>query len=142
MHVALIFIFGLFCHFNAFAYNDEPACFRAIETTFFSYEILAQAMSLHHVDPSQWEPIYQKLQERSQHVPQAVRSKVANDIISPLEYPFNAKEAVKIMYQVLYEMFTQVLREVNITNESDYKGMFSYIRRHQAEKIKSCLGTN
>lgn len=142
MHIIFALVFGILLHFDVMAYNDEPACFREIETTFFSYDVLAQALSLHHVDPSQWEPIYQKLQERSKQVPEAVRSRVANDIKSPLDYPFNAKEAVKIMYQVLYEMFTQVLREVNITNESDYTGMFLYMRKKQADKIRSCLGTN
>lgn len=129
----------LLVHSILIGFNDEPVCFKEIPTTFFQYEAVAQALSLHHVDPGQWDPIYHKLLERSKDVSGAVRGRVANEINSPLEYPFNGKEAMKVMYQVLYEVFTGALRESNITNESDLKGMFAYIRRKQAEKINTCL---
>lgn len=123
-----------------FAFEDQPACLRDLETHFFQYEHVSQALDMHNVDPSQWVPINQKLQDRSRNVPSMVKERADRMGNSPLDYPFQPKVVLSIMDQVLFEIFTQVLYESNVTNVSDLRQMFAYIRRQQADKIERCIG--
>lgn len=125
------------------AYNDEPACFKELKTSFFQTNLVYEALSMHNVAQNQWPVITQKLQLRSKWVPAMVKERADRMRPNPLDYPFNPLQADEILSQVLLEIFYQVLHEswsnANPYNDNDIKNMFRYIRTQQKDRLKACL---
>jgi hypothetical protein len=135
------FILALAFSSFAHAFNDEPDCFKRLKTTFFDKDLVYQALSMHNMAQSQWESIYIKLQGRVQNVPQLLAEKTARMIPSPLDYPFQVKQAEDLLFQILFDVFNQAVQESQITkNSSTIRGMFNYIRDQQIRRLEACLG--
>lgn len=137
-----IMAISLFLAHGLSAFYDAPACFEQLETDFFQYSSVGQALSLHNVDQNQWAMIVRRLKERSQGLPKIIREEANKLPRDPLDHPFQAKEAQELLEKELFNIFNQVLYESNVVNKSDIKGMFAYIRHQQADRLKACFGEN
>ncbi|MBA3957488.1 MAG: hypothetical protein H0X51_03715 [Parachlamydiaceae bacterium] len=138
----LLVCLGLMGMSKGHAWLDDRGCFRDLQVHFFEPLWVTQALSLHQIFQSQWDPINSKLQDRVRDVPTILKQRAnRRGYSSPLENPFQPIAAGELLRQILLEMFTQVLNESNITNQSDIEEMFAYIEQQQRERIKACLGT-
>ena len=129
-----------FCNQLVEAFNDEPNCYKELKTTFFQRRLLEQALSMYDVNQSQWPLIAQMLVDRSLMVPNIIKQRAQRMMPDPLEYPFNSSEAVKLLKQVLLEVFAQVMRESGIFNENVVRGMFEYVYKKQDARFEACIG--
>lgn len=143
---ALSLCLGTFLMASALSgvFNDESPCFKDLQTHFFRPDLVMEALSLHEVYQSQWQPIVQKLQDSSKDVPQLLKLKAENLELSgqrnPLLSPFDPEGADKLLNEILMQVFTNVLRESNVLLESDIKDMYVYIRNKQTDRLKACYG--
>jgi hypothetical protein len=116
------------------------ACFKEIELDFFREDIVSQALSLHGVSQTNWKNINNNLRERARHVPRILRQKAEYMHPNPFQSPFQTRVAAQLLRQTLYEIFAATLKDNNITNESNIKDMFRYIREKQAHRLIACFG--
>lgn len=140
-------VIGTFMVAGLYAYNDEPSCFRELTTTFFRPGLVNEALSMHSIDQSVWVPINIALKRRSERVPTLLRQRADHMRPSPLEHPFQPAVAGELLRQILLQVFTEAIHDLDlsygsITNEDNIKEMFGYIRRRQESRLRACLGEN
>lgn len=128
-----------------YGFNDEPGCFRELQTTFFQTDLVQQALSLNAIDMNTWPLITQELQRRSQTIPSILRERTRFMRPDPLDYPFDPIGAGEILRQILFQMFTDVFHDFRtssglIVNDYDIQNMFNFIRYRQRDRITQCLG--
>jgi hypothetical protein len=123
------------------AYDDSPACFKEFETNFFPYDLLSEALSMSGIGQSQWTLIYQELKGRSGRIVDEIQSQARQMHPNPLDNPFNPEQAEKILLNVLYAEFDDVMRlfSIGVPNPLLIRSTFDYIRSRQARKLKACL---
>lgn len=129
----------LFTQTFVYSFNDEPACFRELQRSFFSYQLVDQALSLHNITQSRWEPIRKSLDGKSTLIPLILRQKASQLVRDPLEYPFQVEIAENLLQEVLFEVFREVMFENGVVSESDIGEMFMYIGMHQNLRWLKCL---
>lgn len=139
----LVIIGGLWSPQNLQAFNAEPPCFKDLEENFFRDDLVLQALSLQYnwYSQGQWALIVRGLHDRSRDIPYMLERRASLARPSPLEYPFQYEQASKLLFEILFEVFHQVMIESGITNEGIINSMFKYIRDQQANRINACLGT-
>lgn len=139
----LKFMFAVFIGVSACplltAYDDSPRCLREFETNFFPYDILAEALNMSFIGQSQWTLIYDELRRRSSSIVDQVRDQGRQMRPDPFENPFDPEQAEKILLQVLFKEFDDVMRSFNVANPLTIRSAFEYIRRRQAGSLKGCL---
>ncbi len=128
---------------KSYAQESAPPCYFNLATQFFKYEITAQAFSMNNIDQSLWSSLVSQLSQRSQQVPQWIRSEAQKYRPNPLQRPFQSAAAGQILYNNLYACFKLVMLENHITlymNEVAIGSMFRYIWMQQLQSIANCLG--
>lgn len=127
---------------QADAFNDQPGCFQDLALHFFQPGLVDQALSLHsrYVYQSQWANINNMLQEAAPNIPNIIRNRTARQLKSPLDYPFQPKEAYLLLRSVLFEVWVQVLNQNGVINNTDIKEMFNYILYKQQDRLHACFG--
>lgn len=121
-------------------YSVESSCYREIEKDFFRKDYVDEALSLHNVSQSAWTYIHQSLQESMKKVPGIVRKRAAKMDPNPFDFPFRPDVASELLRQALFEVFSTTLAPFGITNSSDLKDMFTYIRDKQSKRLIACFG--
>lgn len=126
------------------AADMAPACFHDLEINFFESKAVMEAFSLHNVPQNTWAPIVRALQVESQRVPEMVRAQARQMSPNPFD-PFDAKAAMDVLHNSLYDVFVQVLTSYNFNqalqiSQSDMMAMFNYISNKQAYRIERCFG--
>lgn len=127
-----------------YGFNDEPACYKELMTDFFNPAIVSQTLSLYFTSQSSWQMIVYELQKQSrENAATIITYKAQRMRPNPLEYPFNQKVAAKLLFETLFDIFTQAFKGYNIFqqfNDIDYKNMFNEIKRKQRDKLIRCFG--
>lgn len=124
------------------AYDDSPPCLKHIEQTFFTPYYVKQALSLHLINQGQWDPIVQELQYRSKDLHKMIRTQAGRQKPNPLDNPFNAEAAGKVVYDVLFQLFRDVCRHNNIfATDHDIQEMFRYIYERQQGLFEKCFSS-
>jgi hypothetical protein len=126
--------------FPLLGWSDEPSCVREIEREFFNPVFVSQALSLHDVSQSAWSEVNRVLKQKNGDIPGRVRDRAAKMNPNPFDTPFQAKEAKQVLQDVLYEILTETLASFNITDPTEIREMFNYIREQQADKFIRCFG--
>jgi hypothetical protein len=121
-------------------FNDEPPCYRRLQTGFFPSIAVNRALSLYNVAQGQWPLINAKINERIAEMPKILRKRAFAMHPNPLEYPFQKKVAAELLYRTLLELFRDIMHESMITDESQIQEMFEFIARQHKELLESCLG--
>lgn len=124
------------------AYGAAPECFKNIERSFFDSNHVLEALSLHGVLRGQWLPITDDLQARQTEFSKMVEQRASTMSPNPLDSPFDTPRAAAVLMEVLYEVFSQVLHEHYVYNESDIREMFYFIRSKHIVQLKACFGDN
>lgn len=143
------FVF-LVCMVGAFkmhAYDASPQCYKDLQRDFFSYDLVIQALSMYPIPQGQWENIYKDLQYASQYVPQMIKERASYMQPNPIENRFYPKEAQELLFDVLFEVFTNVMR-INahedyrspLIDQKNVRDMFGFIRGRQVLRLNKCLG--
>ncbi|CCB86882.1 MULTISPECIES: hypothetical protein [Parachlamydia] len=124
------------------AYDDTPACFKEIEVNFFSYDVLSEALNMNGVAQSQWMLVYQSLRDRRERIVAQVKN-IANQMRpNPLLNPFDPDRAVRILMQVLFAEYSDVMLALNVANPISpvvIRSSFEYIKGRHATRLKACL---
>jgi hypothetical protein len=146
---ALLILLSFVCIANPIpmqAYDDSPRCYKDMQRDFFSYDLVIQALSMYLVPQGQWELIFQNLQNAMRDVPEIVRSRAAQSDPNPLEYPFQSKQAEDILFQALFEVFSNVMQvngaadpRSSLNDPKNVREMFGYIRQQQAFRLLRCM---
>lgn len=143
MYNLLRYIVVLFLGVGTFsglsAYDDSPKCLREFETDFFPYDILSEALSMSFIGQSQWTLIYDELKRRNSSIIDQVKAAGRQMRPDPFENPFDPEQAEKVLMQVLFKEFNDVLVLFNVANPLTIRSAFEYIRRRQAPRLKNCL---
>ena len=126
-----------------FAWDDSPECFKRFERDFFKERYLNEAFSLHQmtVPQSQWNIIYRALQAKMQQVPGLVKSQAERMDVNPLSHPFQAEQAEKLLFDILYQAFVQTMHDYNVRDDYSIQNMFNYVLQKQQAEIDSCFQT-
>jgi hypothetical protein len=137
----------LFISLSSFvqAYDASLRCYKDLELNFFQPALVSQALSMHHVDQSSWNPILQTLKESSKKVPGMIKAKAKRYTPSPFEPLFIPEIAKQILEETLYEVFFNTIVSYNRyqqirLNGDDIRIMFMYILSKQEKKMESCFG--
>jgi len=140
--LAILLLMPIFYAGILSAYNDEPGCYKDLKLTFFSPDLVKQALSMHYrtISQSDWGPIVDLLQSRSQDVPEIIKIRANRMNPNPLEYPFDGSRAAELLYQTVYEIFSDVLHGYNVGNDGQIREMFNYIKQQQSMRLQPCLG--
>jgi hypothetical protein len=118
---------------------DPIACVVELETRFFVSSIVNQGLSLYRVRQELWMPINESLRQRSLEVPDRMKKKTAYMVPNPLEYPMQKAATAKILKEVLFEVFTEALRENYVTGGT-VDLIFEYIFNEQLPNFIKCFG--
>lgn len=140
MYKRLFFLMTFAVATHVHAYDDSPSCFKDLQTNFFSYDAVAQALSMHYTQQGQWQLYYTAIKDRAKYVPDILKARAAKMDPNPLEHPFQAKAAEELLEQVLYDVFYDAMIYNGYTNQSSIRDMFHYIRQQNAYRIQQCLG--
>lgn len=129
---------------SLFSFDDQPPCFKEMQTTFFRQEYVEHALSLHNVYQARYPIIMQSLRSRSQSVPETMKQRTMLIVPSPLDYPFDPVASGNLLKDILLEIFVAVMKENlvsngNYVNENDVKDMFNYIFNRQLNEWNKCL---
>lgn len=116
---------------HVFCCAVEPQCFRELARDFFNNDqAIMQALSLHEITESSWTPIVKNLQRNSKNTISIIHQRARLMDVNPLN-PFQEKSAEQLLTVVLMESFQSVLNSYLITNPTDIREMFNYIKAHQ-----------
>lgn len=128
---------------QANAWDDSPECFKRFEQDFFKERYLDEAFSLYQVTVPQgsWNIIFRALQAQMQQVPALVKKQANLMAVNPLEHPFQAEQAEKLLFDVLFAAFAQVMHDYNVADDYNIRDMFNYILEKQQAEIDSCFKT-
>jgi hypothetical protein len=130
------------------AYDDSPRCYKNLQKDFFSYDLVIQALSMYQIPQGQWELIFQNLQSALRDAPEIIRTRASQQDPNPLEYPFQPKEAEDILFEAMFEIFSNVMKvngaadpRSSLNDPKNVREMFGYIRQQQAFRLHRCMGT-
>ena len=119
---------------------DPVPCVMSLETNFFDPAIVSQALSNYLIPQGVWSPITQRLQDKSQNVPERMKQATANMVRNPIEYPMDKPATAKILKQVLFQVFLETLREYQVNERPTADYMFEYIFAQQMPRLVNCFG--
>jgi len=119
---------------------DEPSCVRELERDFFNPVFVSQALSLHDVSQSAWAEVNRVLKQQIGAIPGRVRDRAARMNPNPFDIPFQEHDAKQVLESVLYDVLAETLKQFNITDPTEVREMFNYIREQQADKFVRCFG--
>jgi hypothetical protein len=123
------------------AWDDSPPCFRQLELNFFREKYVREALSFHeNISQGIWTPIVTALRAKSKEIPGIVKEKARRMERDPLDHPFQPEPAAQLLRNTLYEEFTKVLYNFQITNTWIIQDMFRYITHKYADEIQRCFG--
>jgi hypothetical protein len=120
------------------AYEDVPACFRKLETQFFTEKNVMDALESFYIYQSQWVPIWTDLARRTKDAVPMIRDRAKKERKNPLEHPFNAKRAKEILLEVQREIFVKTLNAWRIWDERTINGMFANIQEDNKKRLEEC----
>ena len=123
-----------------FGFDDTPACFTLVEKTFFSHKIVGEALSTYSVPQILWNNIVRDLNDETANLHKNLRTRARKLNPDPTEYPFNKKEALKLLQENLYDAYMNVMNKNKITNPVMVNGIFDYIQNANSKRISDCLG--
>lgn len=123
---------------QAFAYEDVPACFRKLETQFFTERNVKDALEVYAIYQSSWQPIYNDLMVRAKDSRRLIKEKAKKEKKNPLEHPFDAKRAKELLIEVQREIFVKTLNYWRVWDERTIEGMFSSITEHNKKMLDGC----
>lgn len=139
MHFKSFLFLSLIC--PCLSYADFKTCYRQIEQNFFNPILVSQALSLHFTFPqSSWNEVNRKLQQNASQVPRLVRERAVRMSPNPFNVPFNYHEAAELLRQALLEVLANTMAEFQVTNPSQIKAIFDYLRIRQLHQITECFG--
>ena len=138
MRDLVIFLFLL--PFTLAAWDETPACYKALERDFFDVNTTMKSFDLYKVPSMQWHPIWNALHETQIGAAKIIKDKANKLHPSPLEHPFNPKQARQLLLDTMFEIFAQTMHDYYIYDDNAIKGMFEFIQTKKAHQLDACLG--
>jgi hypothetical protein len=136
----MIYLSLLFClALPLTAQQPPPGCLHDIETHFFTFSLVAQALSTHKITQDRWGLIYRQLEARSAVVPTLMQQRAKQLLPNPLQ-PYQPEAAAALLRAILFEIFEQTMRANYINDPYAIQSMFNYIRVNQASLLRPCVG--
>lgn len=139
VYLALGFYFSKLAALPSVVPDPNP-CLLILETHFFQEGIVNQALSLYNVRQELWLPINQRLKQKNFEIPERMKVKTAYMVPNPIEYPMNKAVTAKILKEVLYEIFMEVVREYRVGASASPEYIFDYIFSQNLPKFIDCFG--
>lgn len=138
----ILCVISLFCVFShkGEAYDDTPKCFKEVQVSFFQQPVILRAFGIHYRDifQSQWDMLSQELMGTNFQVQAMIKERAKRMRPSPLEYPFQPDKAEDLLQTVAWELFLQVMRRHNITNQPMLQDVFNIIFQAEIERLRVC----
>lgn len=125
-----------------FSYEDTPSCFRELEQSFFDSQSVGRALQNSGIDQGQWSPIMLDLKQASKGIPERLRRMGNSMQPDPFQHPFNAKVAGKLLDEVLYQTFVEVMTPYANADPRfviNLRGMYADIRAAHAAEWNRCV---
>ena len=119
---------------------DRIPCFVDLETLFFNEYIVNQGLSLYSIRQELWVPINGALKRKSSEVPERMKMRTAFMVPNPIEYPMQRGLTAKILKEVLFEVFLEVMREYQANERPTADFVFDYIFTEQLPNFVKCFG--
>lgn len=131
-----------------FADRDLKQCMQALEQDFFQADLVYKAFSFYNIPQGLWVPLYLDLQQQSQLIDAELKRITANMVPNPIEYPYNADEARKLLKSALRTAFLQAFIDTSALfsqnafyiGSNEMHNMFDYIYGKQHHKFIECFG--
>lgn len=137
--MSVLFFFSAFKDVHAVV-PDNVACVFELETQFFTEPIVNQALSLYNIRQELWLPISHALQNKSIEVPERMKRGTARMVPNPIEYPMQRAAVAKILKQVLFEVFMEVMHKYLASDDATAELVFDYIFGMQKPNFIRCFG--
>lgn len=119
---------------------DPIPCVLKLETGFFTEGIVSQALSMYNVRQELWVLINDLLQQKSQEVPDRMKRRTAYMVPNPIEYPMQKGATAKILKDVLFDVFNEVMMQYHTDEILDSKSIFDYIFSRRFGEFEKCFG--
>lgn len=119
---------------------DRIPCVLELETQFFLEPIVNRSLSLYNVRQELWLPINTRLRQKNLEVSERMKVRTAYMVPNPIEYPMQKAVTAKILKEVLFEVFMEVMREYQIAARPEAKLIFGYIFDEQLPSFIRCFG--
>lgn len=119
---------------------DPVPCVLDLETRFFAEPIVNQGLSLYNVRQELWPLINESLRGKSVDVPRRMKQRTAYMVPNPIEYPMQKAATAKILKEVLFEVFMEVMRENYMGGSPDAAVAFDYIFTERLPDFIRCFG--
>ena len=110
-------------------------CFGYLQQNYFSYNLVAQALSLNNIDQPYWVPIYNSLQAHSRELPARYEQKTAGIPSASLTIDIARQKII----DSLYEIFVISCLENQIKIPTLLERMFKYIMIQNTYMVESCF---
>lgn len=121
--------------------NPDPIpCVEYLETNFFEPSIVNRGLSFYKINQSQWDPIVTQLQVVSQTIPSRMKQRTAGMFPNPIEYPMQKMPTARLLKEVLYQVFMEVMVNNYAANQPQATLVFDYILSKQAALFVNCFG--
>lgn len=121
------------------AYDQSPPCYKDLEKSFFSFDIVVQALSMNIVMQGEWDPIMRDLRAQQANIPYIIREKTARMYPNPFDPKFLPEQAKQILLDTAYQMFEEVVYYHGYTDRVGIRTMFNYIISKDSARINRCF---
>jgi len=119
-----------------------PSCYNQLQTTFFSENLVAEALSLYRVNQTLWRPIFNDLQRASYRIPSLLQAQARAMNPNPLRPTFIPDKAFELLQSELLAVYSSVIlsyRSLQPTiNSTTATGGFGYIWDKQFPRLRAC----
>lgn len=122
-----------------FADSAVDECSKELLLAYFPETFLNETLKKFNVPDTEWTQINQELALKDKDVIGIVEEKASKITPNPLKDPQQRQTAVKIFRETLFEVFSSVLKNHGVKDDSQIQAMLDDIQQQKAKRFAQCM---
>lgn len=118
---------------------EGDMCAKEMLLSYFPSPIVKETLKRFNVPQEKWDGILKSLSNKDKEVVKLVEQKAAEMSPNPLKDPQQRQAAVKLFRDTLLQVFSDALKENNMTDTSKYQAMLDDIQQQKAKQFAMCM---
>lgn len=114
-------------------------CAKDYLLSYFPAPIVKETLKQFNIPQDKWDGIIKSLGNKDKEVVKIVEQKASQMNPNPLKDPQQRQAAVKLFRETLMQVFTDALKENNLTDTSKFQAMLDDIQQQKAKKFAMCM---
>jgi hypothetical protein len=114
-------------------------CSKELLLAYFPQEFVNQTLKKFNVPQDKWATITKSLNEKDKEVLKIVEEKASKLDPNPLKDPQQRHMAVKIFRETLLQLFSDVMKANDISDEKQIQSMLDDVQQQKAKRFAQCM---